>query len=326
VLTRDTLEMVQLGASASIADAALAAQRSLQDIVSTPPAERIARMRALSKLIWAPLRQHLSQPQTLVFVPDMALHYIPFAALLDGAAPDRFLIENRNVATTPSLRMLLAAASGSKSPTDRLLLIADPDYGPDVPRLKGTAREAEAIVALAASGRADRLQGRQATRERFLSARLDSYRYIHVASHALADARLPQLSSLQLASVDEQGNKVDGQVLAADLLNIRLNADLVVLSACETALGRVVSGEGVVGLRYVFLARGAHSVASSLWKVGDRYAQELMTGLYSSLYAQKQPPPAALASAMRAAIRLHGADPAAWAGFELSIRDLDRVL
>lgn len=325
VATRDALQMMRLGPTAVIEEAALRAQRSLQQAASTRAEQRLEQLRALGELIWEPLRDRLASQRTVVFVPDMALHYIPFAAL-PGGAGGKFLVEEHDVATAPSLRLLLAGRHTADTAGGRLLLVADPDYGQEKPRLAGSAREADAIAALVPPGRADRMQGRQATRESFLAAPLDRYRYIHVASHALADARLPQLSSLQLASVDTRGRPVEGQVLAADLMGIRLNADLVVLSACDTALGRVVSGEGVVGLRYVLLARGARAVASSLWRVGDRHTQELMSSFYASLLRQQQPAPAAMGSAMREAISRHGTDPATWAAFDLAVRDLDLVL
>jgi CHAT domain-containing protein len=355
VVTRRSLTMLRLGPTSDIVTAAVAAQRALRDVTSGTASDRIARLDALSQLVWHPLRGALDRRHTLVFVPDAALHYIPFAALTD-ATTRRFLIEDHDVATAPSLRLLLAPPARTPATSDRLLMVADPVYGAEDPRLgratrtaaapgtaeggvanalragdtaglrrlAGAAREANAIAALYSPDRTDRLEGLQATKQRFLAAPLQDYRFIHVASHAVADAQIPQLSALLLSSVDAEARSLDGRVLAADLMNVRLNADLVVLSACETALGRAVSGEGIVGLRYVLLARGARAVASSLWRVADRFTAELMSRFYGSMVTGHANALQAMGAAMRAAAG-GDADPALWAAFDLSIRDLNLV-
>jgi CHAT domain-containing protein/tetratricopeptide (TPR) repeat protein len=351
VVTRKSLTMLHLGRTSDIVAAGMAAQRALQDVGSGTASDRIARLDALSRLVWHPLSAVVEQGHTLVFVPDAVLHYIPFAALLD-ATTRHFLIQDHDVATAPSLRLLLARSARTPATTDRLLMVADPVYGAEdarlgrasrvatgtppaaalragdasaLRRLPGAAREANAIATLYSPDRTDRLEGLQATKQRFLQAPLQNYRYIHVASHAVADAQIPQLSALLLSSVDAQAHALDGRVLAADLMNVRLNADLVVLSACETALGRAVSGEGIVGLRYVLLARGAKAVASSLWRVADRYTAQLMSRFYTSLVGADSNPLQSMGAAMRAAIAGRDPDPALWAAFDLSIRDLNLV-
>lgn len=345
IVRRQSLTMIRLGPSRDIIAAAAQVQRELRDYASGTAASRLARLDALSTLVWSPLRERIVPGTTLVFVPDTVLHYIPFAALVDAGATRRFLIEDHDVATAPSLRLLLSPMARQQARADRLLMVADPVYGADDPRLasaspathvlrtggatqrrlKGAGREADAIASLYPPERTDRLQGLDATKERFLRAPMQEYRYIHVASHAVADAQIPQLSALLLTSVDARARRVDGRVLAADLMNLRLNADLVVLSACDTALGRVVSGEGVVGLRYVMLARGAKAVASSLWKVADRTTAELMTRFYASVFTDNAGALAALSNAMRASIAARGPDPALWAAFDLSIRDVNLI-
>lgn len=323
VLSGSELEMVDLGATTPIVDAARAAQAALRDVQGVSAAGRLSAMSVLSERIWTPLAARAQKGETLVFVPDMVLHYIPFAALAATDAPQRFIVEQHDVATAPSLGLLLRAANRPAHASRRMLIIADPDYRGTAQRLPGTAREAEAIARLAAAQAIDRLQGAEATRDRFLAAPLGDYRFIHIATHALADARIPQLSALRLATSGTAGSDGDGdgRVFAADLLEVKFNAELVVLSACDTALGRDVSGEGVIGLRYVMLARGAQAVVSSLWKVGDRHAQELMTGFYQGLFGNGDATAVALGKTMRAMMARHGRDPAVWAGFDLSVRD-----
>jgi CHAT domain-containing protein len=165
----------------------------------------------------------------------------------------------------------------------------------------------------------DRLEGFAATRDRFLSAGLERYRFIHIATHAVADAEVPQASALILSRFDKNARPLDGNVLAADFMLFQLNAQTVVLSACDTALGRNVDGEGLIGLRYVVLARGAQSVVSSLWPVADRATEEVMSKFYP-LLLRGAPVESALAEAMRTMIEGPLSDPAWWSGFALTLR------
>jgi CHAT domain-containing protein len=194
--------------------------------------------------------------------------------------------------------------------------------GGEFPRLPGTAREAAAIAALLPKDQVDRLEGFAATKDRFLSADLSRYRFIHVASHAVADAEIPQLSALILSTHDEQGRPLDSRVLAADLLNRQLNADVVVLSACDTALGKNVAGEGLMGLRYVVLARGAKSVMSSLWEVPDVVAEQTTTRFYEALLRRNLSTVAASSTALREMIAGQYKDPALWAAFAITVSRL----
>src|SRR5690606_22718549 len=188
---------------------------------------RLQALQHLSGLIWQPLAALVPARATVVFMPDMTLHYIPFAALIDGPS-GRFLVQDRDVATAASLRQLLEAVPMPQRHGQRMLIVADPRYASGLAPLPATAREADAIARIAAALHVDRLQGPQATRARFLGAPLGDYQFIHVATHALANARIPQLSALQLAA--SGAGEGDDQVYAADLLSVKLNAQLVVLS------------------------------------------------------------------------------------------------
>src|SRR5262249_44894276 len=147
--------------------------------------------------------------------------------------------------------------------------------GVHLPRLPGAAKEAAAIAALMPPDSIDRLDGFEANRERFLASRLNEYRLIHIASHATMDSEIPQASALILSTLNASGQPMDGRVLGADIMGLRLHADTVVLSACDTALGKNVAGEGLIGLQYAVLARGARSVISSLWPAIDQVTAEL---------------------------------------------------
>jgi CHAT domain-containing protein len=330
-----------------------------------PLSERLKRSRQLSELLLAPLGEQPFGRRTLVFVPDAALHYVPFAALRLGfGGRERFLIESHDIAIAPSVRMYLSPEPrhAHVAPTRQMLLVADPVYelsdarlakvatnaaatsgasartsaddslgakllalfrGADAQgtfaRLPGTADEAAAIAALLPASSVDRLEGFTATRDRFLGAGLDRYRFIHIATHAVADAEVPQASALILSRFDARSRELDGNVLAADFVPLQLNAQTVVLSACDTALGKNVAGEGLIGLRYVVLARGAESVVSSLWPIADQVTAQVMTQFYPLLLNGTRVE-AALSAAMRKMLAGPFSDPAWWSAFTLTVR------
>jgi CHAT domain-containing protein len=348
VATREGLEMLRLGPKSRISSAALSFHEAMRAFGTVPEARRLQLGQQLFDLIVRPLTARLAGKRTLVFAPDGVLHYVPFAALRDAQRePARFLIQTYDVAVTDSVDSLLRSRKLRRvaPPPKQMLLVGDPVYGADdsrvqklsspsaltlfregsgstaesLPRLPGTGREATAIARLVPTGMLDRLEGFDATRERFLQARLSDYRFIHVASHAVSDSEIPQLSALILTTRDRKGVPIEGRVLAADLVRSQLRADLVVLSACDTALGKNIAGEGLVGLRYVVLARGARAVVASLWQVPDRVTEHLMSAFYSSLLRKRSPTVAAMGDAMRALIDGPYDDPALWAAFPIAI-------
>jgi CHAT domain-containing protein len=355
VATRDRLTLVDLGASAKITDAARAFHDSLRAFATVPASKRLEDSGHLYALSIQPLEQYIAPYRTLIFAPDGALHYIPFGALSTmGPGQRRFLIENHDIAVTPSVRRLLnrpPETAVSHSRGDRMLLVADPVYtddddrlgstpasrnadsqetdlrsvvfrsssGGSLSRLVNTGREAAAVASLFAPDHVDRLEGFAATKDRFLAAPFDHYRVIHVASHAMTDAQIVGLSALAFSAFDRTGKKIDNLVFAADFMTVRLNADLVVLSACDTSLGKDVAGEGLMGLRYVVLARGAGTVVASLWEVPDRPTSELMTAFYRSFLGDNKSVPAALSEAMRTMMSRSNTDPSVWGAFTATI-------
>jgi CHAT domain-containing protein len=168
----------------------------------------------------------------------------------------------------------------------------------------------------------DHLAGFHATRVAVLIAPLERYRYIHFAVHGTTDADIPQLSSLVLSAFNQNGQRIVDRVWAGDLLTRSFGAQTIVLSACDTALGRRVAGEGLVGLRYVALARGAQSVVASLWAVPDQVTAKLMDEFYGQLIERNQSADAALAIAMRRIIASGLDDPVLWSAFTVTISTL----
>jgi CHAT domain-containing protein len=126
---------------------------------------------------------------------------------------------------------------------------------------------------------------------------LSQYRFLHFATHGLLNSQQPELSGLVLSLVDEQGQPQDGFLRAHEVYNLKLTADLVVLSACQTALGKEVKGEGLVGLTRGFMYAGAPRVVASLWRVPDRATAELMKRFYRGMLGEGLPPAAALRKA-----------------------------
>jgi CHAT domain-containing protein len=359
-VTHEGISMVRLGDSARLAATSRDLLTALRGFGTVPRETRLRLGGQLYDYALKPLGAVIAGRRTLLIAPDGALHYVPFAALrADDHGKQAFLVENHDIAVIPSIALLVSGRSATaRAPTTReMLLVADPIYttsdprlatvtatvsnparhaatpalpvfrGPtddgQLARLPGTATEAAEIVAIMPRGDVDRLEGFDATRSRFLAANLGAYRFIHVASHAVADSEVPQASALILSTLDQQSKRIEGRVLAADFMNTRLNADAVVLSSCDTALGRNVLGEGLMGIQYVVLARGARSVVASLWPVADRSASQLMARFYGSLLRSHASSPMALGDAMRAMLSTSSSDPTLWAAFSLTVSTLD---
>ena len=175
-----------------------------------------------------------------------------------------------------------------------------------IPRLPFTRREADQIAAIASSSSgpsgssgAEILKAVdfKANRQVAFDPELSQYRYVHFATHGLIDSERPGLSALALSLVDEQGRPQDGFLRAYEIYNLNLPADLVVLSACQTRLGKDVKGEGLVGLTRGFMYAGAARVVVSLWNVNDKATSELMAKFYQKMLKDGQSPAAALRSA-----------------------------
>jgi len=170
------------------------------------------------------------------------------------------------------------------------------------------APEHDALVAL----------GFDASRERAMSPELAQYRIVHFATHSLLDNEHPDLSGIVLSLVDRQGRARDGFLRIQDIYNLRLRAELVVLSACRTAIGRSIPGEGLMGMARAFLYAGTRQVVGSLWPVDEKATTELMTGFYREVFRNGRSPADALRRAQQrlaATPRWHA--PYYWAGFVL---------
>jgi CHAT domain-containing protein len=158
----------------------------------------------------------------------------------------------------------------------------------------------------------------QASRATATSQALGQYRIIHFATHGLLDSEHPELSGLVLSLVDDHGKPQNGFLDLEDIYNLSLSADLVVLSACETGLGKDIKGEGLVGLTRGFMYVGVPSVIASLWKVDDVATAELMEHFYRAMLQRNESPAAALRSAQLEMLKSRRwANPYYWAGFTM---------
>jgi CHAT domain-containing protein/tetratricopeptide (TPR) repeat protein len=166
-----------------------------------------------------------------------------------------------------------------------------------IPRLPSTKDESEAIMRLVPRGQGMIASGFNANRSRVVDKDLGRFQIVHFATHGVVDTEHPELSGIILSMVNEQGSPEDGFFQIHDIYNLKLSARLVVLSACSTALGKNVKGEGFIGLTRAFMYAGAQSTVASLWKVDDNATTELMRQFYDAMLNRGISPPAALRAA-----------------------------
>lgn len=290
----------------------------------------------------------LLQGQRLVISAAGPLHYLPFAALPNPGDVSRVLGQDHEIVYVPSISLLSVLrpdlATRPAAP-EEILVAADPlfdlsdsrlpphlrqptspapanadllrslaDMGrPSLHRLPATREEAEAIRALS-PGKARVLLGFDASSERLQSLDLSQYNILHFATHGLYNDRNPDLSGLVLSQFDANGQPLEGFLSLRDIHEWQLNASLVVLSACETGLGRDIHGEGLQGLSQAFLYAGVPRLTVSLWQVNDEATRRLMEIFYSGLW-QKGLEPAAALHAAQLELLQDGLPPSYWAGF-----------
>jgi CHAT domain-containing protein/Tfp pilus assembly protein PilF len=305
---------------------------------------RKAAYRLYSTLI-APARPEIAGKRRLLIAPDGALHFLSFEVLLtreaSGGRDLPYLIQDFSLSYIPSASVLSwlsqprgSAVAGAETPK-QFLAYADPDYGTDalantrgelergapeswrLPRLEGTEREVSAIAGLYPSSEVQIYRRAEANEENVKhNGLLGTARRIHFATHGVIDQERPEFSGLALTRTNDPSD--DGFLRVYEIFNLDLNADLVVLSACETGMGKEVTGEGLVGITRAFLYAGAPSVVVSLWRVADAAAPELMLRFYENL-DRSHDKAEALRQAKLAVIDTGGkyASPYYWAPFVL---------
>lgn len=186
----------------------------------------------------------------------------------------------------------------------------------EIARLPFSRQEAQTILSLTSTDQSFAALDFKASRLTVLSSDLSKYRIIHFATHGLLNSEHPELSGVLLSMVDENGQPQDGFLQLNEIYNLNLQADLVVLSACQTGLGKEIKGEGLIGLTRGFMYAGATRVVASLWKVDDAATAQFMSYFYQEMFTNQKKPAAALRAA-QLKMSKHRAwkSPFYWAGF-----------
>jgi CHAT domain-containing protein len=288
--------------------------------------------RELGDALIAPAAALLRNRTRLLIVADGNLQALPFALLPSPGALGRPLGSVYELVRLPSASVgvaLRARAATRARASERIAVFADPVFSRPsavaapsptdewLPRLRFSRTEADAIARLAPR-RTELWTDFAADRSAALGAGLEQFDIVHLAAHAVIDNDRPQLSGIVLSQVDRDGAPRNGVVRLHELYNLALNARLVVLSACRTAVGRAVDGEGLVGFARGYLHAGADAMVGTLWDVDDRATAAFMSRFYAALLSEKRSPAAALRlarEALRADARF--AQPHDWAGFVL---------
>lgn len=308
IVTSNSLHVKRLPVTPNLIDARVGNYIDLLSTTSSDEWQEISRQ-IYSDLV-APLRAHLPPDiERLIVVPDSALNYLPFETLIQDGADSHYLLQDFIISYAPSATVL-AGLSGSERPSSagqaRIAVFADPsvnsamrtsrgptksvgllralyeDEGLQVPAIPASIAEARAVVGYGAPGSAV-FTGRDASERQIKTSDLSSFRIIHFATHGLVSQRNPLRSALVLASGPE--DEEDGFLQTREIYGLRLRSDLVVLSGCRTARGRILAGDSVEGLAQAFFYAGAHSVLASLWDVNDSRTTELMKRFYYHLAA-----------------------------------------
>jgi CHAT domain-containing protein len=348
VVSAKGVDVVRLGDRDAVTDAATALRDVLRDPESRPSlisqaSERLARL-----VIW-PLRDRLAT-RRLIFVPDDALHTIPFAVLPWTHSATDLLVQHFETSVAPAV-MFITRPATRQTPraAPRIELIGDPvfrvadwrreciegksaapeprtahaertmtDWTESLPRLPGSRAEISMVAMLARQARplshVETLLGCNAVASGLKAAASAGPDLLHIATHARVDAQRPRLSALALTP-DPKDTPATSAFGLLDILRLRLNSKLVVLSACDTSRGKLLPGEGVLGPAQAFLEAGAAAVLASYWRIDDDATADFMQTFYRYLLIDHQSAGVALRHAQLDALRTHS--PHVWAAFAL---------
>ena len=306
----------------------------------------------LSRILLNPVAEQLAGKR-LVIVADGKLQYVPFAALTMPGTDNQHLLAKHEIVNLPSVSVLREqreALTRRATAPKAVVVIADPVYErydarfkannarrvqvsqnqaapalangfPREPltRLRFSDHEAREIAKLVPKDQYLELSGFAASRKGLSVANLEQFRILHVSAHGVLNDKHPELSGIALSLYDQRGRQQDGFLNSHEFYNLKIGAELVVLSACETAVGADFRGEGMMSLARSFMYAGARRVVVSLWKVDDRATATLMTHFYKAMLSRNMTPAAALQAAQIAVASSNSqwSDPYYWSGFVL---------
>lgn len=280
----------------------------------------------------------LKNAKTVAIVAEGVVQYVPFAALLlesQGNA-ESFGLSHEFVLLPSASTLLVLDPHANDNPHDLIAMVGDPVFDtqdsrvkidvssansavPSLPRLAFGKVEASCIARSCPVGQCRFMLGFDARKNALENGELSSFQILQLSTHALVDDRRPELSRIIFSRVDEHGRLVDGSLLLSDLYKLpKLRASLAMLSACQTALGKDVRGEGVINLARGFMYAGVRNVGVTLWPVDDESSAQFMCAFYHALFEDQGSVPGALLVARRTiAAEKRWADPTHWAALEL---------
>jgi CHAT domain-containing protein len=277
--------------------------------------------------------------KTIIFIPDDILHFLPFETLITKKEKDDWLIKNFKIAYAPSVSSLREIIHRKKlykkKPQMNILALGDPDFGYlenggnendaikeffsnesiNLSRLKYSGRELDEISTLFDKSKQKIFKREYASKEQLKNNTLGEFKIIHFATHSIIDDKIPSRSSIVLSFKNQNE---DGLLQMREIYNLKLNSDLVTLSACETGLGEFIRGEGIEGINRAFFSAGTSAVLMSLWAVNDQASCQLMERFYRHLKSSES-----IMDALRK-VKLEMIDsgvlshPYYWAGFIVS--------
>jgi CHAT domain-containing protein len=315
-VTKNEIKSYSLPSSIRIEDVAQKVFGCISKLIPVKE-EKLCRqhINELSQILLNPIADDIQNKRLLV-VAQGFLQYVPFAALFNPNSQN-YLIESNEIISLPSASALnFLRQNSDKTPDKTVAIFADPIYSPSdgrilnknklhiksdspsyLPRLFASKFEAENIASFANPEKVLLRMNEEANRDVVFNSKLQNYRILHFATHALIDDKRPELSSIALSFYDAEGNKSYGYFRANDILRLNLNADLVVLSSCRSGTGKQVKGEGIVSFTHSFFSVGAKRMISSVWDVKDKVAAEIMTKFYRGHLSEGKPVSIALREA-----------------------------
>lgn len=300
LVTSKDLNVVRLNAGSLIETV-----RQFRDTIEDVGSDRyLAPARKLHGQLIEPLAGYLGNSK-LVIVAHGPLHYLPFNALHDGRT---FMIDRYSLRMLPSASVIKYVRGQAIAKPGEVLALGNPDLGD--PKMDLANAQAEAIAVTRGRSQSKVLLRKQANETAFRQYG-ESFRYIHFATHGEFNSEAPLKSALLLSKDGES----DGLLTVDKLYSLKLDADLVTLSACETGIGKIASGDDVVGLSRGFLYAGSRSIVASLWKVDDLATSYLMTTFYDQL--RRGDKREALRQAQKETMKKYP-HPFFWAAFQLT--------
>ncbi len=235
---------------------------------------------------------------------DKTQRFIGFAPIFSDQPKDGYIID------TSTLR------SGGVDDEEARSFVIHKDLFSELP---ATERELRNIIDMfkVSAGDATGFFHRQATEDAFKSINMEQYSFVHIATHSLKNMNNPAMSGLIFARPNENGQKNDGILFASEAYNLNLNARLIVLSSCESGIGKLINGEGMMAMHRGFFYSGAQNIIFSLWKIEDKATSTLMVEFYKNILKKSRFPSALRRAKLRMIRNPYTAFPKYWSGFIL---------